>query len=275
MSVYAHRTVASDAAAEMAAEGRRIVDSARERGLTLRLLGGLAVRDHCEVLDFCGRDHSDLDLVGLRSEALQVAQLFAALGYAERREVREATIMGQAQFVRRCVHQRPQGGGTVHDDDHADVFYDVFRMDHAVDLRDRLALEPYTISSADLLLTKLQVARLESRDVRDVITLLKDLPLADGNVAGAIDLSYAAALCARDWGLWYDVTVNLRRCRDELDGFGLEAADRDRVAQAIARLSAALDAAPKSLAWRLRAKVGTRVSWHAEVEEQDGPLLNE
>jgi hypothetical protein len=259
----------------MALEGRRIVAAARERGLTLRLLGGLAVRDHCEVLSFCARDHSDLDLVGLRAESRDVAELFAALGYVERREVREATIMGQAQFVRRCVHTLADGTGTVHTDDHADVFYDVFRMDHEVDLRDRLDLEPYTVSSADLLLTKLQVARLESRDVRDVVTLLKDVPLTDGHVAGAIDLHYAAALCARDWGLWYDVTVNLRRCRDELDGFGLAATDRDRVEEAMTRLEVALEAAPKTLAWRLRARLGTRVSWHAEVEEQDGVAQNQ
>jgi len=275
MSAVTHITSTPDVAAEMALEGRRIVDAARERGLTLRLLGGLAVRDHCEVLSFCGRDHSDLDLVGLRAESRDVAQLFAALGYAERREVREATIMGQAQFVRSCVHVLPDGAGAMHADDHADVFYDVFRMDHDVDLRDRLELEPYTVSSADLLLTKLQVARLESRDVRDIVTLLKDVPLAEGHVAGAIDLDYAATLCARDWGLWHDVTVNLRRTRDELDGFGLEAADRERVEEAMERLSDALEAAHKTLAWRLRARVGTRMRWHAEVEEQDGPVPSE
>ena len=33
--------------ADLAAEARRIVDSARQRGVTLRLLGGLAIRQHC------------------------------------------------------------------------------------------------------------------------------------------------------------------------------------------------------------------------------------
>jgi hypothetical protein len=274
MSVSAPLTRDPGVAAEMAEEGRRIVDAATTGGLTLRLLGGLAVRDHCEVLDFCGRDHSDLDMVGLRAEAQQLGALFAELGYAERLEVREATLTGQAQFVRRCVHAAADGS-RAHAEDHVDVFLDVFRMDHTLDLRRRLSLEPYTISSADLLLTKLQIARFEAKDVRDVLTLLKDVQLADGPVAGAIDVAYIAALCAHDWGLWYDVTTNLRRCRAELETYGLEAAERDRLEAAVARLTAAIDGASKPLAWKLRAKVGTRVPWHAFIEEQDGASPNE
>jgi hypothetical protein len=66
--------------AQMAAEGRRIVDAARSRGLTLRLIGGLAVRDHCEELAFRGRDHSDLNMVGLAHEVVGLVGLFEALG---------------------------------------------------------------------------------------------------------------------------------------------------------------------------------------------------
>ena len=49
---------------EMLDEGRRIVDAARSEGLTLRLLGGLAVREHCRDAELCERDYSDLDMVG-------------------------------------------------------------------------------------------------------------------------------------------------------------------------------------------------------------------
>ena len=40
------------------------------------------------------------------------------------------------------------------------------------------------------------------------------------------------------------------------------------VLQGIDRLTAALEAAPKSVRWRVRARVGTRVRWYDEVEEQ-------
>jgi len=253
----------------MAAEGRRIVDAARERGLTLRLIGGLAVRDHCEVLAFCGRDHSDLDMVGLAREVGRLVGLFESLGYRERHHVHVATAGGQAQFVRECAHESSDGAYAVHGEDHVDVFLDVFRMDHRVDLRDRLAIEPYTVSAADLLLTKLQIFRSEDRDLRDIVTLLKDDELAGEDAPGTVNTAYLAELCARDWGLYYDVTRNLRRCAESLAAYGLEPADEDRVRAALERLTQSIEAAPKTRAWRWRAKIGTRRRWHDYVEEQD------
>jgi hypothetical protein len=254
----------------MAAEARTIVDAARERGLTLRAIGGIAVRDHCEELTFCGRDHSDLDMVGLGKEVAGLVGVFEALGYHERLHVREATLNGQAQFARPCIHESADSVYAVHADDHVDVFLDVFRMDHRVDLRERLAIEPYTVSASDLLLTKLQMFTAEERDLRDVVTLLKDDRLAGEDAPRTINVAYIASLCARDWGLQYDVSRNLRRSAEALASSGLAPADEERVRAALGSLSRSIEEAPKSRAWRWRAKVGTRRRWHGYVEEKDG-----
>ena len=37
----------------------------------------------------------------------------------------------------------------------------------------------------------------------------------------------------------------------------------------IMRLVAAIDSAPKSVRWRLRARLGTRKSWHNELDDQE------
>jgi hypothetical protein len=256
--------------AQMAAEGRRLVDAARERGLTLRLIGGLAVRDHCKELAFCARDHSDLDMVGLGDEVAGLVKLFEAQGYRERVHVRAATLRGQAQFVRDCVHGGADGDFSVHAEDHVDVFLGRFHMDHKVDLRGRLTIEPYTVSAADLLLTKLQIFAAEERDVRDVVTLLKDDELAGEDGPGAVNVAYLAELCAADWGLYHDVLKNLRRCAESLGVLALKPADESRVRAALERLSEAIEAAPKTRAWRRRARLGTRRRWHEHVEEQDG-----
>jgi hypothetical protein len=255
---------------EMAVEGRRIVDAARERGLTLRLIGGVAVRDHCHELTFCGRDHSDLDMVGLAREVGDLVDLFATFGYRERLHVREATMRGQAQFVRECAHESEDGDYAVHAEDHVDVFLDVFRMDHSVDLRGRLGIEPYTVPAGDLLLTKLQVFRSEPRDLRDIVTLLKDDGLASEDAPGTVNVAYVADLCARDWGLYYDVMRNLRRCAESLETYDLGPEAEANVRAALERLTQAIEAAPKTRAWRWRAKLGTRRRWHELVEEQDG-----
>ena len=140
-------------------EARRLVDAARSRGLTLRLLGGLAVREHCSNLELCERDYSDLDMVARAREARRLAELLASFGYRENFEVRTA-FNAELQFVRPCEHGGGPGTNIAHHDDHIDVFLDTFRMDHEIALAQRLDLEPYTISLSDLLLTKLQTFRL-------------------------------------------------------------------------------------------------------------------
>jgi hypothetical protein len=250
----------------MAAEGKALVDAAGARGLKLRLVGGLAVRDHCEVLEFCSRDHSDLDMVSLSSTVVPLVAFFADHGYTEDAHARQATGGNQARFWRPCVH----GNGTpLHDDDHVDVFLDTFVMDHRIDLRPRLDVEQYTLPLSDLLLTKLQIYESDTRDLRDVVTILKDRVLGDEDVPGVINAAYIAQLCAADWGLCYDVSRNLQAIADLLPELGMSPADAARVERARATLQTAIEGAPKTRRWHWRAKVGTRRAWHNEVEERN------
>ena len=196
-----------------------------------------------------------------------MVEVFGELGYEERVHVRQATGAGQAQFRRDCVH--PDGdGGRVHPDDHVDVFFDRFKLDHVIDLRGRLSLHSYAVTITDTLATKLQMHAPEPRDVRDAVMLLA----ASGDAArgaGEVDAAYLAGLCAHDWGLFYDVVRGLQRCREALDGAGLDREARERAAALVVRLTGAIDAAPKTVAWRLRARVGTRKRWWDLVEEQE------
>lgn len=253
----------------MALEGRRIVDAAREQGVVLRLLGGLAVHEYCAGLAACRRDHLDLDMAALRRQTGPVIAVFGELGYEERVHVRLATHAGQAQFVRDCVHGDGAARTRPHAMDRVDVFFDEFRLDHMIDLRDRLSLHPYAIPLTDTLAAKLQMHAPEPRDVRDAVMLLATAT-GEGAAAGEVDSAYIGRLCAHDWGLFQDVSRNLQRCAEALDGSGLGPAERARAAGLLARVTGAVDAAPKTLAWRLRARVGVRRRWWNTVEEQDG-----
>ena len=259
------RLAARDA---MVDEARSIVDAARERGLVLRLYGGLAVRAWCEVVAFCARDYSDFDLIGLRAQRGGIRRLFTELGFVENPLFTQATHGHQLQFVRPCVHGTGDDGLPVHPDDHVDVFLDTFRMDHELGLKDRLHLDEYTVPVSDQLLTKLQVHTQDEKDVRDTITLLKDLEIDEDEGPGVISLSYIAARCADDWGLQHDVERSLARAEAMLPGYALADDEERRAREGLARLRRALASAPKSLRWKLRARVGERRPWHNPVEEQ-------
>jgi len=251
---------------EMVHEARLIIDEATARQLVLRLYGGLAVRAHCDVISFCERDYSDVDMIGLAVQRVELRGLFADLGFAEEFHVAQATLGTQLAFVRPCIHT--DGESRVHGDDRVDVFLDTFRMDHELHLSTRLTLDDYTISVTDQLLTKLQVFRLEEKDVRDVLTLLKDVELGEQEGRRTIGTAYIAARCAEDWGLYHDVERNLEQCARRLGDHALPQAEQARITQRLARLSAAIAAAPKPLRWRLRARIGERRPWHNHVEEQ-------
>jgi hypothetical protein len=256
-----------DPTREMMDEARQLVDVARRQGVTLRLIGGFAVLEHCRSAEFCERDHSDLDMVAPSRQVRELGALMGQLGFVENVEVRIATQNTQLQFARPCIHGGP-GRPPTHADDHVDIFLDTFRMDHDVALGDRLEIERYTVTVSDLLLTKLQVFKLNEKDLRDIVALFKDHRFGDADEPGAVNGAYLARLCADDWGLFYDVATNLQRVSERLSTFGLSAVEEEDARRNVARLIGALDAAPKSLRWRLRARVGTRASWHREVEDQ-------
>ena len=102
------------------------------------------------------------------------------------------------------------------------------RMDHDVDVRDRLDFDDYAISPVDALLAKLQIGKINQKDVHDVIALVKDVPLreadAEGELEISLDVGYLAEVCSQDWGLYHDITTNLdaRPCL----GGGLRACGR-------------------------------------------------
>ena len=71
-------------------------------------------------------------------------------------------------------------------------------------------LDPDTFPLAELLVTKLQIAELNEKDVRDALALFAHpVEERDGDAINAAD----RGLCRTDWGLWRTLTGNLAACR--------------------------------------------------------------
>jgi len=261
MAAHAHELTAHG----MLAEAHDIIDAARAEGLVLRLVGGLAVREHCRDAAFCERPIRDIDLATSRRSSRAVTRLLAALGWTENRQVAMGSGGRKRQFFRRCRH--PARDGRAHDDDRIDLYLDAFQLHHRVDLRERLELEPYTVSTSDVLLVKLQRTEANDDDVRDMVTVIKDaVAIGDDDAPGVVNRRYLARLCADDWGLSHDVGRNLARCRDVIARGDDDLAAR-RVAARLDALQRALDDQPKGWRWRLRAGLGERVAWHEPVDD--------
>jgi Fic family protein len=263
-------------------EAMATVDMARRAGVDVRLAGGLAIRRHCVDLNFLDREYSDVDLVGLSGQREALCGIFSDLGYAENLYVSQATLGMQLQFVRREAFRaaRPEGqeapaGPEAHDDaqvparplvDHVDVFLDMMRMDHDIEIRERLELDEYAISPVDALIAKAQIGRINHKDVHDIIALFKDMPLREIDDDLSIYVPYLAEVCAADWGLYHDITKNLQVVLDWLGDYGLSEEETARVYGRVTATVEAIEDEDKPRRWQRRARLGKRVAWRREVE---------
>ncbi len=234
------------------------VEAANREGIPLKLLGGQAVRYLTPAFPPRVRSGQDMDFASVSSAKKQVMELLGSLGFQGDR--RFNTIHGDRQMY----FQSPVNGTAV------DVVMDKLQMCHVLPFKDRINRMPGTLDVTDLLLSKLQVVEQNEKDVHDIVYLLAGLAVRDGDEPGTVGLARFGAVVAGDWGWWRTVTRNLDRVVDLVGGdlarLVPPGAPQDPVAQAAA-LRQHADAVPKSLKWKLRARVGERVQWYELPEE--------
>ena len=85
-----------------------------------------------------------------------------------------------------------------------------FKMCHELPLGERLDVDAPTIPLAELFLTKAQIVQLNEKDLLDLLALLADHPVGEGN-GESINADRIAKLCGADWGLAKTVTLTLDR----------------------------------------------------------------
>ena len=135
----------------------------------------------------------------------------------------------------------------------------------------RFDIDPVTIPLAELLLSKAQIVQLNRKDALDIISLLLNNDLGKDS-EGKIGLDRIAFLCSHDWGLYktsYHQPQTCRRSASRAKNLNLTESEKNLISDRVRRIEQAIEDIPKSLAWKLRDKVGTRVRWYEEVEEVD------
>lgn len=234
-----------------------LIDTAADRDVDLRLVGSGGFRELTDASvhrNQFEREMGDIDLVGRSADADAIRELFENFDY----EIDKDLLL--AGWGNRYVFY----GG----DHEVDVFLDEISMCHTLDLRDRLTIGPnsYALAPADLLLEKAQIVEINEKDLKDITLLLMELPLTEDDTG--VNHAYMADLLAQDWGFYHTVTTNLRKVEHYLDRTPITDDDRTHVTNQLSTLLDHIESEPKSLKWKLRAKIGERVQWYTEVEEK-------
>jgi hypothetical protein len=227
-------------------EAIQVVGAANAADLALRVTGGVAVSLICTSATRppLARPVKDLDLVGRSKERKKIEAVLAQRGYVA--EERFNLLQGDTQlmFVD-PVNERQ-----------VDVFLDQLNMCHTLEFGDRLRLHDLTLEPTDLLLSKLQIVEATERDLRDIAAILIDCE---------VDTARIEALVGNDWGWWRTVLGTLDSLEAFLAETPVEGSERG-IAQAdeIRRVA---DEAPKSVKWRMRARIGERKRWYELPED--------
>jgi hypothetical protein len=242
---------------DVVSEGQRLLSRAQEAGVPLRLLGGVAIRLRApgELPPAFAREYADLDFVTKKKAARPASEFFRAEGY-------------EPHVAFNALH----GGERLlffdnENDRQVDVFIGSFQMSHRIPLDERLDVDPVSIPLGELLLTKLQIAQLNEKDVRDALALLQGHAVGDED-GETVNAGRIAALCAADWGLWRTITGNLDACCALAPGYDVP--DRAEVEARVQALLNRIEAEPKTRSWKLRAKIGERKRWYELPEEVAG-----
>lgn len=228
---------------DRAARALSLLESARAAEVPAAALGGVAFQLLCPSARAEGRYHralADIDLATTGRSRRALDALATAAGFVPDEQ------FNRMNGATRLRYEDADGS-------HLDVFVDEFRLCHALTWGKRLPAGQLTLPLAELLLTKLQVVRLEAKDVSDLLALFTDRwPEIQA------ERPRLGELVRNDWGLW-------RTARGSLET--LAGAPDDVAAGRAAELLEHWHEIPLGPKARMRAAVGDRVRWYEEPEE--------
>lgn len=244
----------------------RLMGEADKRGIVLRIIGAIAIRTHSPQYKYLeydlGRMLTDVDFVGYDKDTKRIRQMFLDLDYREDPAIRAMMSgMGMGKMSKRLIFYDDEHGI------HSDVFLDELKFCHIVNFRGRLEKDHPTVPLADMLLSKLQIVRINEKDIIDLIVLFREHDVGPQDKE-MINGDYIAKLFANDWGFWRTATENLQKIKSFAQTYTKMTDDdkKDTVLK-IEKLQKRIDEESKPTKWKMRDKIGDKKKWYEDVEE--------
>jgi hypothetical protein len=238
-------------------EAKTIVNDLGVYKIPIRIIGALAFYHQCpvhrELYDRMARIPTDIDFIAYSKNRGELTK------YLESKSYEGLHRLNVLYGMRRQIFKHAQTGLYI------DIFYDALDMCHKVDFRNRLILDPFTVSLTDLVLEKMQIVQINEKDIKDCILLFLEHDLSDKEEY-SINSTYIVDVLSKDWGYYYTVTTNLKKIKEFLVQYDWIPPDGEsRVMDRIDRLLQCIENKPKSSKWKMRAKIGTKRQWYQDV----------
>jgi len=244
-------------------EAATLVEEAGKLGLTLRVMGGMAIFIHSKEYEILWRNlerlgkkvFTDIDFVAYGKDRNGLYEFIQKRGY--KTDPRFLYQFGKSRHI--------FFGGRV---PMVEIFYDELAMNHTVPYKNRLEVDAPTTPLGELMMQKLQVVKINEKDIKDLIVLIRahevgtnDAENINLKVFGFVDMF-------NDWGWWYTATTNLNKIKKFASEYPqLSNEDKEVVTRRVDKMLAYIEEQPKSFKWKMRSKVGTKTMWYNPVED--------
>jgi len=244
-------------------EALTLVSEATKKGLTLRVMGGMAIYMHSRQYEDLWRNlarlgakaFTDIDFVAYGKQRNELMSLVTSRGY--KTDPRFLYQFGKSRHI--------FFGGRV---PMVEIFYDELAMNHTIPYASRLEKDPLTVPLGELMLQKLQIVKINEKDIKDLIVLFRAHEIGeDDNDKINIGVFDKVGMF-NDWGWYYTATMNLSKVKKAAYEYPqLSQEDKTVVGQKVDRLLSHLESGPKSFKWKMRSKVGTKTMWYNPVDD--------
>lgn len=236
---------------------QEIFDDSQKIGFSVRLTGGVAIRSHCERYDYLfenfNRKYEDIDFVCLNKEEENVKQYFINKNYALNQEVYIYSEGGRLIFENNKTKSK------------IEVFIDELDFCHLINLRKRFLIDYPTISLTDLLLSKMQIIDISERDFIDITILIIEHNICLSEESEKINANYIAKLLSNDWGFYYTFETNIKKVTEFVKNSILPNNIKLDVNNKLEHLKLIISNEEKTITWKMRSVVGSKVKWYKEV----------
>jgi hypothetical protein len=244
-------------------EAERLVTEAGKEGLILRVMGGMAIYMRCapEYKELWkrlgrleGRVFTDIDFVSYGKYQNAMIEFMRKNGYQ----------MDPRMLFMIAKNRHIFFGGKV---PMVEVFYDELNMNHRIIYKDRLETSEITVPLEELMLQKLQIVKINEKDLKDLMILLLSSQLGKGK--DKLDAEFVAQeYMASDWGFYYTSTMNLNKLRESARTNEILSDEQKKIIEEkIASILNSFESVPKKMSWKLRAKIGTKKQWYNVVDD--------
>jgi hypothetical protein len=116
-----------------------------------------------------------------------------------------------------------------------------------------------------MLLEKMQIVEISRKDFKDTAILLLEHEI--GQDDSTINMEYISKIMSNDWGFFHTFTTNLGKLKEILTQFdNFDEKETEIIGKRIDEILEKVNRSEKSLKWKARARIGTKMRWYRQVD---------